>query len=53
MSQNCPYCPPDSVDEAWGFSPQGWQNAKEIHDREHCVKCECCGALKVKDILKS
>jgi hypothetical protein len=47
MSSNCPYCPPDSQHEAWGFSPEGWAEAKRIHDENHI--CKECGKNKRKE----
>lgn len=35
MSKNCPFCPPDSQYEAWGYSPEGWSAAKSNHDSGH------------------
>jgi len=39
MSKNCPYCLPDSNTDNnnWGLSFEGWQNFKEIHEKEHKV----------------
>ena len=45
MSKDCPYCPPDSQYEAWGYSPEGWQQARENHEKNHCDKCPKCGQV--------
>lgn len=44
MSSNCPYCPKDSEYEAWGYGPQGWQEALERHNRDHV--CRDCKQVK-------
>lgn len=38
MSKNCPFCPPEGQYEAWGFSPEGWQSARENHDKGHTIQ---------------
>ena len=41
MSSTCSYCPPDNQYEGWGFSPEGWQQALENHNKYHiCKKCK-------------
>lgn len=35
MSKNCPFCPPDTPNEAWGLSPEGWEQMRVTHYRDH------------------
>ena len=51
MSGNCPFCPKDSKYESWGFSPEGWENAKRNHEENHT--CKCCGQSLPKDKLNN
>jgi len=50
MSASCPYCPdePYETPSGWGMSEEGWQEARENHERYHCDRCPCCGQYKVK-----
>lgn len=34
---NCPFCEAEikGHSSGWGFSPEGWQTQREIHDKNH------------------
>jgi len=43
MSKNCPFCPKENESESWGFSPEGWESARQIHIQKHAKVCPTCG----------
>ncbi len=43
MYKDCPYCEAEEngFSTGWGFSDQGWYEAKKRHDKEHvCPTCK-------------
>ena len=44
---SCPYCQSEESgwSEAWGMSPEGWEEKREVHLKEHCAKCPTCGQI--------
>lgn len=51
---NCPFCESEvnGVSSAWGASPEGWENMRVRHLKEHCEHCPTCGQ-PVKDVTPS
>jgi hypothetical protein len=39
--RNCPYCQAEERgwSDAWGLSPEGWEELKRIHNEEHRNLC--------------
>lgn len=42
--ENCPYCQAEikGCSDGWGMSPEGWEQMKVKHLKEHCDICPTC-----------